>query len=138
MISCSEKVLDVIFCHKKLEIYLIFIIWNHGDYGTLFFFNTHECQETQIKNPFDSILGFDLIKDFWNWNFLSLKKDIFTKDFQRTHIIKIWNDNNLLNTLKIFTISKPWNLKILKIQNMYIWKFRISNFKSVLSHVNGV
>jgi hypothetical protein len=23
-----------------------------------------ECPETQIKNPFDPILGFDLIKDF--------------------------------------------------------------------------
>ncbi len=43
-----------------------------------------ECPETQIKNPFDPILGFDLIKDFWNWIFLSLKKD-----FQRTHIIKV-------------------------------------------------
>ncbi len=27
-------------------------------------FNTHECQETQIKNAFDSILSFRLVKDF--------------------------------------------------------------------------
>jgi hypothetical protein len=27
-------------------------------------FNTRECQETQIKNPFDVILGFGLDKDF--------------------------------------------------------------------------
>ncbi len=55
-------------------------IWNHVNLGTLFLFNTHECQETQIKNPFDPILGFGLVKDFWKWIFLSLKKDIFTKD----------------------------------------------------------
>ncbi len=53
------------------------------------FFNTHEFQETQIKNPFDPNLSFGLVKDFWKWKFLSLKKDIFTKDFQRIHIIKI-------------------------------------------------
>jgi len=41
-----------------------------------------------MKNPFDSILGFGLVNDFWKWEFLSLKRDIFTKDFQRTHIIK--------------------------------------------------
>jgi hypothetical protein len=27
-------------------------------------FLTHKCQGTQIKNPFASILGFDLIKGF--------------------------------------------------------------------------
>ncbi len=64
-------------------------IWNHGNHGTLFLFNTHECQETQVKNPFDSILSFGLVKDFWKWKILSLKNDIFTKDIQRTHIIEI-------------------------------------------------
>jgi hypothetical protein len=53
------------------------------------------------------ILGFGLVKDFWKWNFLSLKNDIFTKDFQKTYIINIcrwskkWDVNNLLDTLKI-------------------------------------
>jgi hypothetical protein len=28
------------------------------------FFNTHEFQETQIKNPFDPNLSFGLVKDF--------------------------------------------------------------------------
>ncbi len=61
---------DVIFCHKKLEIFIFILfyfiaIWNHGNHGTLFLFNTLECQETQIKNPFDPILSFGLIKDFW-------------------------------------------------------------------------
>jgi hypothetical protein len=41
---------------QKLEIFFYFFaIWNHGNHGTLFFFNTHECKETQIKNPFDPI-----------------------------------------------------------------------------------
>jgi len=39
---------------------------------THYFFLTHECQETQIKNPFDPILSFGLVKDF-----------------QRTHIIEV-------------------------------------------------
>ncbi len=51
----SQRVLDVKFCHEKLEIYLVFSIRNHGNHGTLFLFNTHECQEPQIKNPFDPI-----------------------------------------------------------------------------------
>jgi hypothetical protein len=55
---------------------------------TLLLFNKHECQETKMKNPFDSILGFGSVNDFWKWNFQSLKNDIFTKDIQRTHIIK--------------------------------------------------
>jgi hypothetical protein len=75
-----KRVLNVRFCHKKLKIFS-FSIWNHGNHGTLLFFNTHECQENQIKNPFDLILGFGLVKDFWNKNILSLKNDIFTKDF---------------------------------------------------------
>jgi hypothetical protein len=53
------------------------------------YFLTHECQETQIKNPFDPILGFGLLKNFWKWKFLSLKKNIFIKDFQRIHIIEV-------------------------------------------------
>jgi hypothetical protein len=65
-------VLDVRFCHKKLEIYLFIFIWNYGNHGTLFLFITPECQENQIKNPFDSILSFGLVKDFWKWNFLTL------------------------------------------------------------------
>jgi hypothetical protein len=32
-------------------------------------FNTYECQKTHIKNPFDPILGFGLVKDFWKWFF---------------------------------------------------------------------
>jgi hypothetical protein len=42
-----------------------------------------------IKNPFDPILVLGLVKDFWKWKFVILKKDIFTKEFQKTHIIKI-------------------------------------------------
>jgi len=84
-----QKVLDVQFCHEKLEIYLFIDIWNHGNHGTWFLFNTHECQEIQMKYPFDPILSFDLIKDFWKWKLLSIKNDIFTKDFQRTCIIKV-------------------------------------------------
>ncbi len=45
-----QRVLDVRFCHKKMEIYLFIAIWNHGNHGTLFLLSTHECQETQIKN----------------------------------------------------------------------------------------
>jgi len=47
-----------------------------------FLFNTHECQETQIKNPFNPILNFGFVKDFKKWKNLLLKDDIFTKDFQ--------------------------------------------------------
>jgi hypothetical protein len=54
----------------------------------LFFYNTYEYQEIQIKNPFDPILSLDFIKNFWKWKFVPFKKDIFTKDFQRIHIIK--------------------------------------------------
>jgi hypothetical protein len=84
-----KRALDVKFYHKKIAIYLLFSIWNHDNHGTLLFFNTHECQQTQIENPFDPILSFGFIKDFWKWKILSLNKDIFAKDFQRTHIIKI-------------------------------------------------
>ncbi len=118
-------------------------IWNHGNHGTLFLFNTHECQETQTKNPFDPILSFGLIKDFWKWKKKSLKKDIFTKDFQRAHnrnklMIKEWDDNNLLDTLKKrFTFSKMWNSKTLKIQRT-IENLEFQNFKSALPHINGV
>jgi hypothetical protein len=85
---------------------LFFCHLNHDNHDTLFLFNTHECEETQIIFLFDSILGFGLVKDFWKWKFLSLKRDLFTKDFQRIHIIKTslllkkWDDNNLLYTLK--------------------------------------
>jgi hypothetical protein len=79
--------LDVGNYHRKLKIYLFFTIWNHGNRGTLFLFNTYECKKNSSKNPFDPILSFGLIKDFWKWNFLLLKK--FTKDFQKTRIIKV-------------------------------------------------
>jgi hypothetical protein len=72
-----------------LFIYLFITIWNHNNHDTLFLFNTYACQETQIKNLFDPIWSFGLIKDFWKWKILSLKKDIFTKNFQRTHITQI-------------------------------------------------
>jgi hypothetical protein len=42
----------------------LFIYWNHGNHDILFPFNIHECQKTQIKNPFGPILGFGLIKNF--------------------------------------------------------------------------
>ncbi len=89
---------DVRICHKKLEIYLFFVIWNHGNHGPLFLFHTHECQETQIKNPFDLILSFGLVKDFWKWTIMSLKKDIFAKDsYNRNKLmVKKWDENNLL------------------------------------------
>jgi hypothetical protein len=82
------KELNVKNHHKKLENYLFISIWNHGNHA-FFLFNTYECQEIQIKNPFDLISSFGLVKDFWKQNFLLLEKDIFTKDFQRTHINKI-------------------------------------------------
>jgi hypothetical protein len=63
------------FCHKKLKFFFSLTIWNHGNHGTLSFLNTYECQETQIRNPFYPILGFGLVKDFWKWNFLSLKME---------------------------------------------------------------
>jgi len=67
------------FVIKNLGIYLFISIWNYGNHGTLFFFNTHESQENQILNPFNSILSFGLVNDFWKRKFLTLKKDIFTK-----------------------------------------------------------
>jgi hypothetical protein len=92
--------LDVKFHHEKLEIYLFIGIWNHGNHGTWFLFNTHECQEIKIKNPFDPILGFNLVWNFWKWKILSLKKDIFTKDsYNKSKLmVKKWYDNNMLNT----------------------------------------
>jgi hypothetical protein len=65
----------------KIKDLIFFAIWNHGNHGTFFLFNRHECQETQIKNPFDPILSFCLVKKFWKWKNLSLEMDIFTKDF---------------------------------------------------------
>jgi hypothetical protein len=95
--------LDVRLCHKKLD--LFFAIWNQGNHGTLFLFNTHKCQETQIKNPFDSILNCGLIKDFWKWTFV-IKKGHFYKGLSKDSynrnkfMVKIWDNNNLLYTLK--------------------------------------
>ncbi len=53
---------DVKFCHKKLRIFFLpfetmVIIAQYS------FFNTHECQELQIKNPFYPISGFCLVKN---------------------------------------------------------------------------
>jgi hypothetical protein len=70
------------FYHKKQEIYLFIFIWNYRNHGTLFFFDTHECQENQIKNPFDPILSFRLVKGFWKWNILSLKKTFLQRTFK--------------------------------------------------------
>jgi hypothetical protein len=110
---------DVRFCREKLKIYFIFSIWNHGNHGTLFLFNTHEYQETQIKNPFDPILSFDLIKDFWKWFFFSFKKEFFTKEFQRNHK---WDDNNLLDRLKK-------NSQFQKCGILKFWKFKVCAFE---------
>jgi hypothetical protein len=52
-------------------------------------FITHPCQEIQIKNPFDQILGFGLVKDFWKWNFISLKKENFHKGLSKDSYNKI-------------------------------------------------
>ncbi len=84
-----QRVSNVRFYHKNLKFFFLGAIWCHGNHGTLFIFNTHECQETQTKTPFDPILSFGLVKDFWKWKKKLLEKDIFTKDFQRTHIIEI-------------------------------------------------
>jgi hypothetical protein len=54
---------------KNYIYFLFFSIWNHGNHGTLLFFNTYECQKNQIKNPFDPILGFGLVKNFENEKF---------------------------------------------------------------------
>jgi hypothetical protein len=56
-----KKALDVKSCNKKL--YICIAISNPGNHSKLFFFNTYECQETQIKNPFDQILNLGLVKD---------------------------------------------------------------------------
>jgi len=53
----------------KTKDFFLFAIWNYRNHGTLFFFDTHEYQETQIKNPFDPILSFGLVNDFQNENF---------------------------------------------------------------------
>jgi hypothetical protein len=48
----------------------MFLVCNDLPFDTMvimahfFLYNTHECQETQIKNSFDSILNFGLIKNF--------------------------------------------------------------------------
>jgi hypothetical protein len=72
---------------KKFGFFFFFfffwVSWNHGNHCTLFFFNTHECQETRIKNQFDSILGFGLVRYLWKWNFLLLNNDIFYKGFSK-------------------------------------------------------
>jgi hypothetical protein len=68
-----------------------------------------------------------------------LKIDIFTMDFQRTHIIKIswWykkrDDNNLLDALKKHSwceILKLWKFKVCTFENL-------KNFKSsrVFCHI---
>ncbi len=62
------------------------------------FFNTHECQEPQIKNPFDPISGFCLVKNLWKWKILSLKKDVFTKK----------NSKDSYNTNKLMVKSMKW------------------------------
>jgi len=77
------------FITKNYRFIYLFISFETMVIMVNYSFLTHECQETQIENPFDSILGFGLVKDYWEWKKLSLKKDIFTKDFQRTHIIKV-------------------------------------------------
>jgi len=54
----------------KTKDFIFFAIWNYHNHGTFFFFfDTHEYQETQIKNPFDPILSFGLVKDFQNEKF---------------------------------------------------------------------
>jgi len=116
-------------CYKKLKKNIFFVIWNHGNCDTLFLFNTHEYQKTQIKNPFDPILCFGLIKYFWKWKFLSIKKNILTKDFQRIHKIELswwskkWDHNSLLNTLKKH--SQFQKCEILK-----LWKFKVCTLNS--------
>jgi hypothetical protein len=37
-------------------------------------FSTHDCQETQIKNPIDPILGFGLVKYFLQVKIYVIKK----------------------------------------------------------------
>jgi hypothetical protein len=46
-------------------------------------------KKIKLKIHLIQFLGFGLVKDFWKWNFLLLKKDIFIEDFQRTYIIKL-------------------------------------------------
>jgi hypothetical protein len=45
---------------KNKDFYFFIFPFEPSNHGTLFLFNTHECQETQIKNLFDSILWFGL------------------------------------------------------------------------------
>ncbi len=59
-----QKALDVKFIHEKLKINFTFFHLKPYNHGALFLFNTHECQKTQIKNEFDPILSFGLLKDF--------------------------------------------------------------------------
>jgi len=46
---------------SKLDKYLCFVIYSHGNHGKLLFFHSYECQGIQIKNPFDQF--FNLILD---------------------------------------------------------------------------
>jgi len=54
-------------------------------------FLTHECQETQIKNPFDPILSFGLVKDLKMKIFIIKKKKIY-KEFSKIS----YNKNKLV------------------------------------------
>jgi hypothetical protein len=36
----------------------------------------------KLKYPFDLVLSLDLVKDFWKWKFVSLKKDFLQRNFK--------------------------------------------------------
>jgi hypothetical protein len=57
-----KKALDRKEKQSKLDEYLCFAIYIHGNHGKLLFFHSYECQRIQTKNPFDDILSlsFDL------------------------------------------------------------------------------
>jgi hypothetical protein len=52
---------------EQIKDFFFLAIWKHGNHDNLFLYKKYECQEIQIKNPFDSILSFGLVKDFWKW-----------------------------------------------------------------------
>jgi len=84
------------------------------------------------------------IKTFEKWKKLSLKMTFLqriSKDsYNRNKLmVKKWDDNNLLDTLKIHSqfqkceIPKFWKFKICTLKNL-----EFQNFKSDLPHINGV
>jgi hypothetical protein len=46
------------------------------------FFTHMNVKKIKLKNPFGPILSFGLVKDFWKWKQLSLKKIFLQRTFE--------------------------------------------------------